>query len=224
MTFTQLENKLVTLSIPPLFHVLTWPAQKPETIQTQLLELEDLVSAAAATSEITLLRELEIAEDMRFETYARERRTQMTRTQKAYDEQLEAFQIERMRVLADESDVPIDQMGVGKGNGKARAKIGCELEVRGGLEQVMIGTEESGELDSFFSQGDEKEWEATTQQLQQPQDQEISRQSKKKKEKAIVGSRTGSRAVTKKAMNPVILADEDIEDEREIMGHYHRRR
>jgi hypothetical protein len=164
-----------------------------ETLQTQLLALEELVSDAGQAE----LADLEKAEEARFEAYARERRAQVAAVQRGYVAQLVEFEKERLRMLAIEE-------GVGGGKGKKRV-----VEVRRGLEKVAIEEEKEKHagLEDFF--GEEAAAEEAT-------GQKKAKAKVKGKEKAAPNPLSPP---PPPKGNPAILADEDIEDE-EMLGFY----
>jgi hypothetical protein len=161
-----------------------------ETLQNQLLALEELVADASQAE----LVDLEKAEEARFEAYARERRAQVAAVQRGYAAQLVEFEKERLRMLAIE--------GGGSGKGKRRV-----VEVRRGLEKVAIEDKHDG-LEDFF--GAE---EGPAAAAEEASGKKKAKAKVKGKEKAAPNPPLPPRG------NPAILADEDIEDE-EMLEFY----
>jgi len=160
-----------------------------------------------------MLEELQLAEDARFEGYARERRREFVETKRRYAEQLEGFTRERVMVLASgEGDLP------GSRKGKRRP-----VEMRR-LEKVSLAAEAVGGLDEFFGNSSEDGRGGPELQAQPPPGKSTTEKGQgKEKEVREVPTRGQQPGGDRGGVNPaVILADEDIEDEEEILGHYKR--
>ena len=160
-----------------------------------------------------ILEELQLAEDARFEEYARERRRELVETKRRYAEQLEEFTRERAMVLASgEGGLPSSRKG------KRRA-----VEVRR-LEKVSLAAEAVGGLDEFFGNSSEDGGRGPELQAQPPPGKPTTEKGQgKEKEMQEVPARGQQPGGDRGGINPtVILADEDIEDEEEILGHYKR--
>ena len=87
------------------------------------------------------LRELHRAEQARFEAHAEQRRVELARTRRAYARQLEAFERERIAVLAD--------AGPGPAPPRRRAVIGGTSA----LETMSLDDGPAEGLDAFFGGG-----------------------------------------------------------------------
>jgi len=175
-------------------------------MQTQLLELEGMLSAAGNSE----LLELQTAEDVRFEAVAREKWKKIAEVQRGYNEQLEAFQKERVKLLAA-------QGGGTSGKGKRRP-----LPVGKGLEEVAITNDETASgLDDFFGGGNEG---LDGQEVGSVKSTSASRRAVKGKQKDTKSAPPSSPAAPSpaKKKNHAILADEDIDDEEEMMAFYGR--
>ncbi|KAA8899952.1 hypothetical protein FN846DRAFT_166866 [Sphaerosporella brunnea] len=177
-------------------------ARTAKSIQQQLLSLEELIAAAGRDE----LADLEKAEEARFEAYAREQRQKVEQLRRSYDQQLAEFQKERTRVLSDDG-----------GGGGAKRKV----EVRkNGLEQVRL--EEEGGLEDFL--GDEE--------IREIEDSAKMGKGKAKEEAPARKGKAKTKGKEKPPPSPLppppqqrkgnhaILADEDIEDEEEMLGFY----
>jgi len=190
-----LQSKPVSispLSSPPI--LLT--RRRIESIQTQLLELEGMLSSAGNDE----LVELQACEDAKLEAIARERRKKIAEVQRGYDEQLEEFQKERVKLL-------VAQGGGPGGKGKRRAVVPAGK----GLEKVAITTDEAaGWLEDFFGGGEHEE-EATSTSDSRGKGEGKGKQYESK-----------PAAPAKKKGNHAILADEDIDDDEEMMAFYGR--
>lgn len=182
---------------------------RTESIQTQLLELEGMLSSAGSGE----LIELQAAEDARFEAVAREKRKRLAEVQRAYDEQLEAFQKERVKLLAAQGGT------AGKGKGKRRV-----LPVGRGLEEVAITTDETASgLEDFFGGSDERIGEQNEAvPAESTSDSRRVGKGKQREIKPAERSRPTAAAPAKKKGNHAIMADEDIDEEEEMMAFYGR--
>lgn len=161
------------------------------------------------------LHELERIEDARFEVYAKERRAALEKTKMGYNDQLVEFQIERARALAE------GNRGTG---GKKKA-----VEVRGRLEKVEIQGDDAGLEDFFGGSGDTRqneEQKASNDEQKASDDKpKAGGQKKQKSKKSDVKAKeptAASSSAPRRKANPAIMADEDIEDEEDLMGHYRR--
>jgi hypothetical protein len=161
-----------------------------------------------------MLEELQLAEDARFEQYARERRRELVETKRRYAEQLEEFTRERVMVLAS---------GVGDLPGSRRKGKRRPVEVRR-LEKVSLAVEAVGGLDEFFRDSSEDGRGGPELQGQSPPGKPTTKKGQgKEKEVQEVPVRGQQPSGDHGGVKPaVILADEDIEDEEEILGHYKR--
>ncbi|KAI5782475.1 hypothetical protein FPQ18DRAFT_396945 [Pyronema domesticum] len=180
-----------------------------KNIQTQLLELETLVTEAVGASSQGELLQLQRAEDERFERHAKERRQALEKAKRGYAEQLGVFEKERIRMLASGGDAEV-----------RRKKV---VEVRG-LETVKLETGKEQVLDDFFG-GDAMEIDAgpaemaVVEEAAKPKKEKGKGKSKEEKTKPKPKA-PAPVPTAKKKVNPAIMADEDIEDDEEMMAFY----
>jgi uncharacterized sporulation protein YeaH/YhbH (DUF444 family) len=133
----------------------------------------------------------------------------LEKAKRGYAEQLGAFEKERIRMLASGGDAEV-----------RRKKI---VEVRG-LETVKLETGKEQVLDDFFG-GDAMEVEAgpaemaVVEEAAKPKKKEKGK-GKAKEEKTKPKTKAPAPAPTAKKVNPAIMADEDIEDDEEMMAFY----
>ncbi|KAF8251541.1 hypothetical protein K440DRAFT_66987 [Wilcoxina mikolae CBS 423.85] len=195
----EIDDAARQASISPPPSPLPFPTNdNTESIQNQLLELEGIFSSASRGE----VQEWEKVEEARFEAYKKERRERLEMTKRGYAEQLEGFERERIRVLAAAGDGA-------RGRGKRRV-----VEVRGGLEKVLL--DEGGEgLEDFFGGRGEDFLDGGG----RGEEEEVVNLRKGR------GKTTPAAITAKRKANPAIMADEDIDDDddEEMLKLYRRR-
>ncbi|KAL7272918.1 hypothetical protein RUND412_004252 [Rhizina undulata] len=188
-------------------------ALQAKNLQTQLTELESLLLTFETHQTASELRELQRAEDAKFEAYARSRRTLLSNKKAEYARQLDSFALERISVL---SEVSRPSTPISGGFTSPRRII---EDVAGRLESVDIVEEEDKGLDEFLgepvrSSGSKgKEEEAGLDEfLSEGSSAKPKRGGKKKGEKEKeVGK--GRKVLGQRRKAPaLVMADEDFDE------------
>ncbi|KAI5795751.1 hypothetical protein EDC01DRAFT_745205 [Geopyxis carbonaria] len=202
------ELRTLLSSVPQLRRAIDDTTATATAVQHQLLELETLVQAAQADAEGGGLRELQRAEDARFEAYARERRARAADVRRGYEKQLEAFHAERVDVLRAEGSRRVER------EREVRKKLAAvELEAEEGVEDFFKEEEEEEAGEAFL--GEPAATPATT-PAPAPAPTATAASKGKGKGKAKETPKGKAKATVKVTRpapkkNPVIMDDEDLD-------------